>query len=301
MITFKQIQYALAVAKTLHFKQAAEACFISPSTLSMAIADMEEQLGIKVFERNNKQVIVTPLGQMVLAKARYIKLQMDDFSKLGQVQAAPLSGPIALGIIPTVSPYLLPLVLPKLKQSYPDLRLRITEGQSSALIEQVQQGEIDMAILALPFEVGGLLSFKFWQEDFYYITHADNMSADKCEIDAAELVQSELMLQEDGHCLKDHAMAACKLTSNAQYTMKVSSLSTLIQLVAGNMGSTLVPHMALGQLLNSNPLLAKAHLNQPSPHREIAFIARPNYSGVANIERLVEVFTTALKRTMGPA
>ncbi|MDE0841012.1 MAG: hydrogen peroxide-inducible genes activator [Porticoccaceae bacterium] len=298
MVTLKQINYALAVAKTLHFKNAADACFISPSTLSMAIADLEAQLGVKIFERDNKKVIITQLGRTVLEKAKEIKLHVDDFVMLGQVQAAPLSVPISLGIIPTISPYLLPIVLPILKKSYPNLRLKITEDQSNNLKEKVQQGDIEMAILALPMELDGLISVKFWQEDFYYITHKDNMSAERQEIDASELEQSELLLLEDGHCLKDHALAACKFAGTPQYNMKVSSLSTLVQLVAGNMGSTLVPHMALGQLLSSTPLLAKAHLNQPSPHREIAIIARPNYSGIKNVEYLAEIFANALHESL---
>lgn len=298
MVTLKQINYALAVAKTLHFKNAADACFISPSTLSMAIADLEAQLGVKIFERDNKKVIITQLGRTVLEKAKEIKLHVDDFVMLGQVQAAPLSVPISLGIIPTISPYLLPIVLPILKKSYPNLRLKITEDQSNNLKEKVQQGDIEMAILALPMELDGLISVKFWQEDFYYITHKDNMSAERQEIDASELEQSELLLLEDGHCLKDHALAACKFAGTPQYSMKVSSLSTLVQLVAGNMGSTLVPHMALGQLLSSTPLLAKAHLNQPSPHREIAIIARPNYSGIKNVEYLAEIFANALHESL---
>lgn len=299
MITSKQINYVLAVSKTLHFKRAAELCYISPSTLSMAIADLENQLGFSIFERNNKNVIVTPMGHAVLRKARDIKLKMDDINRLGELRAMPLSTPIALGIIPTISPYLLPRVLPALKQHYPQLTLNIVEDRSSRLVEQVQTGEIDMAILALPFDIKSLSSFKFWQEDFYYITHKDNVKGQSIEIEVSDLNQSELLLLEDGHCLKEHALAACKLTHKPMYTMKVSSLATLVQLVAGNMGSTLVPQMALEQLLGSNGSLAMLHLNQPSPHREIALVARPNYPGIANIHHLTEVFSAQLHTRFG--
>jgi LysR family hydrogen peroxide-inducible transcriptional activator len=179
MITLKQIHYALTIEKELHFKKAADACYVSPSTLSNAISEMEAQLGIQIFERTSKKVIVTSLGKEVLKKARTIKMEISDINQLSEDQKNPLSMPITLGIIPTVGPYFIPLVLPSLKKKFPELKLKIIEAQSSSLVSKVNNGEIDMAILAMPYKLDGLLSFKFWEENFYYISHKENQGTSK--------------------------------------------------------------------------------------------------------------------------
>ena len=295
MITLKQIHYALTVEKELHFKKAANACYVSPSTLSNAISEMESQLGIQIFERTNKKVIVTSLGREVLKKARAIKISMSDINQLGESQKNPLTMPITLGIIPTVGPYFIPLVLPSIRKKFPKLKLKIIEAQSSTLTDKVNNGEIDMAILAMPYKLDGLLSFKFWEEDFYYISHKENLGSEIIKIKAKEIDLSNLMLLDDGHCLKSHVLAACKMDADKQYSMEASSLSTLTQLVAGNMGSTLVPHMAIKQLVSSNSLIKKAHLDEPGPHRELAIVIRPSYTGFKNVQLLIDIFSSSLK------
>jgi len=296
MISLKQITYILAVEKTLHFKKAAELCSVSQSALSTAITEMEKQLGFQVFERDNKKVLVTPVGAQCLKKAHNIKLQMDDLYQLGQALKAPLSYPVSIGTIPTIGPYLLPRVLPAVRHQYPDFQLRIIEEQSHVLVNMVRNGDLDSAILALPYDIEGLLAFEFWQEDFYWITHCDDELAQQTEITSAELKQSRLMLLKDGHCLKEHALAACKLPANETDTSLAStSLNMLVQMVAGHMGTTLVPEMALEQLISGNSELKASHLDEPGPHRKIAFITRPNYPGVKNIELLIKMFRQALK------
>ncbi len=296
MISLKQITYILAVEKTLHFRKAAEHCSISQSALSTAITEMEKQLGFQVFERDNKKVLITPAGAQCLKKAHNIKIQMDDLYQLGQSLKAPLSYPMSLGIIPTIGPYLLPKVLPRVRQEYPDFQLRIIEDQSHILVNKVKNGELDTAILALPFDIDGLLSFEFWQEDFYWITHHDDQLAQQTEITSDELKHTNLMLLKDGHCLKEHALAACKLPpGDTDTSLASTSLNMLVQMVAGHMGTTLIPEIALDQLLSGNSELKAAHLNEPGPHRRIAFITRANYSGVKNIELLMQLFRQELK------
>jgi len=296
MISLKQITYILAVEKTLHFKKAAELCSVSQSTLSTAITEMEKQLGFQVFERDNKKVLITPVGAQCLKKANSIKLQMDDIFQLGQALKAPMSYPMSVGSIPTIGPYLLPKVLPGVRKHYPNFQLRIIEEQSHVLVNKVRSGELDTAILALPFDIEGLLAFEFWQEDFYWISHKDNKLAQQTEISSAELKQSHLMLLKDGHCLKEHALAACKLPSTeTRSSLESTSLNMLVQMVAGHMGTTLVPEMALDQLVTDNSELKATHLNEPGPHRKIAFITRPNYPSVKNIELLIQMFQHELK------
>ena len=300
MISLKQINYALAVERTLHFKKAAESCAVSQSALSSALSEMEKQLGFQVFERNNKQVLITPLGQQVLAKAHQIKLQIDDLMKLGDSVNEPLSSPMSLGIIPTICPYLLPLVLPLLQRQYPKLELQISEEQSLVLLEQVRNGDLDAAVLALPFACEGLLTFSFWRENFYWITHRDDALASKAEISSDELDRDRLMLLKEGHCLKDHALAACRLSDISEQHLSATNLNTLVQLVAGGMGTTLVPAMAIAQLVDSNPDLARVPLTEPGPHREIAFVVRPNYPNLKNIELLMQLFQGELQRQIPP-
>jgi LysR family hydrogen peroxide-inducible transcriptional activator len=298
MISLKQITYMLAIESTLHFKKAAELCSVSQSALSTAITEMEKQLGFQVFERDNKKVMVTPIGTQCLKMAHKIKLQMDELSQLGLSLKAPLSLPMSLGTIPTIGPYLLPKVLPGVRRHYPDFQLRITEEQSHVLVSKVKNGELDAAILALPFDLQGLLAFEFWQEDFYWVTHRDDKLSQQTEITSAELKDSHLMLLKDGHCLKEHALAACRLpSSETDSSLASTSLHMLVQMVAGRMGSTLVPAMALDQLLSGNAELTAAHLNEPGPHRRIAFIVRANYAGVKNIELLIQLFREELKAT----
>jgi LysR family hydrogen peroxide-inducible transcriptional activator len=295
LISLKQLNYALAVEKTLHFGKAAELCSISQSALSTGINELEKQLGVQIFERDNKQVLVTPLGARLLASARAIKLQVDDLYQLARAQKTPLGYPMSLGVIPTIGPYLLPKVLPAVREQYPDFQLRILEDQSHVLVDKVRNGEIDTAILALPYDIQGLLAFEFWDEDFYWVTHRRDSPEGRTQITSDELRHSRLMLLTDGHCLKDHALAACSLNaSDTDDSFASTSLTTLIQMVAGHMGTTLVPEMALDQLVTGSPELKAVHLDEPGPHRRIAFITRPNYAGVSSIQLLMKLFREQL-------
>lgn len=295
MISLKQLVYALAVEDNLHFKKAADQCSVSQSALSTAITELEKQLGAQIFERDNKMVLVTAFGGQFLQRARAIKLQMDDLYNLAQAQHSPLSYPLSMGVIPTIGPYLLPKVLPSVRSRYPEFPLRIVEDQSHVLADQVRNGELDTAILALPYPLEGLLAFEFWQENFSWVTHASDAHAGQKEITSAELKEARLMLLKDGHCLKDHALAACRLQpSETDDSLSATSLYTLVQMVAGKMGSTLVPEMALKALLSDSTELKAVALSDSGPHRRIAFITRPNYIGVNNIELLRTLFRECL-------
>lgn len=297
MISFKQLNYALAVEKTRHFKQAAEMCHVSQSALSSAISELENQLGVALFERDNKKVLVTSLGRLILERAQAVMVQIADIEQLAKSHQQPLTQPMSIGAIPTIAPYLLPKILPTLRQEYPSLELTILEEQSAVLVDQVRRGQLDAAILALPYEVEGLLAFEFWQENFFAISHKDEPMADLAAVDREELLNSHLLLLKEGHCLTDHALSVCRLPRTAQDKgLSGTSLFTLVQMVAGKMGTTLVPEMALDSLLGTMPELIAKPLHEPGPHRRIAFIVRPNYTGVHNIERLTTLAKECLKR-----
>lgn len=297
MISIKQLSYALTVEETLHFKKAAEKCNISQSALSTALNELEKRLGLQIFERDNKKVLVTPIGKRVLLQARSIMLQVEDLQHLAESQKRPFSYPLTIGMIPTIAPYLLPKLLPILKQQYPLARLNIVENQSHVLVDMVKRGDIDTAILALPFPCDGLLNLPFWNEDFYWIALKGNKHAQQEEITSAELNHCNLLLLEEGHCLKDHILDACKMsehTANQNYS--ATSLNTLIQMVLGNLGTTLIPEMAIEQLASQHPDLSVVHLKEPGPHRQLAFIIRPNFTRLSSIEALTDM----CKQALGP-
>jgi LysR family hydrogen peroxide-inducible transcriptional activator len=297
MLTLKQIKYALAVEKNLHFKKAADECFISPSTLSNAITELESYLGVKIFERNNKKVILTSIGKEILAKAKKIKLEINSINELAQHSSGFLGSSISLGIIPTISPYFLPLILPKLRKKFSNLKFKIEEGQSQILLDKVNEGDLDMAILALPYDTKDLATFKFWEEDLFWVSNAQDNNIGKAEIKASELENADLLLLEDGHCLKDHILGACNFSSSSRYSLKASSLNTIIQLVKGRMGTTLIPKMALKELIGNKKNLSIAHLNEPGPHREIALVTRPDYAGMDSMNLLINFFKQCLKKS----
>ena len=295
MISIKQLSYALAVEKTLHFKKAADLCFVSQSALSAALSELEKQLGLQIFERNNKQVLVTPIGREVLKRARDILLRIEDLEHLAGSHGAPLSFPLSLGVIPTIAPYLLPRIFPKLNECYPLAEINVVEEQSHQLVEMVRSGEIDTAILALPYPCEGLLTLEFWQEDFYWVTLKGSMHSQQTEITSDEVTQTRLMLLKEGHCLKDHALDVCKLTEQrANHGFGATSLNTLIQMVQGDLGTTLIPAMAKQQLIAANDRLSAIHLKEPSPHRRIAFVFRPNYTCLSSIEALANICKSSL-------
>jgi LysR family hydrogen peroxide-inducible transcriptional activator len=295
MISIKQLVYALAVEKQLHFKRAAEQCNISQSALSTAVIDLEKDLGFTIFERNNKRVLVTPMGEKALDRAREIILHTEELKSLADAEKSPLSFPLTIGIIPTIAPFLLPKLFPILNRDHADAKLNIVEEQSHVLVEMVRTGEIDAAILALPFDTEGLLEFDFWDEDFYWVALKGEEHTDQKEISTNELDSPNLMLLKEGHCLKDQILDACKLPAQvANHGFGATSLSTLIQMVLGGLGTTLIPHMALDQLITPNNKLSAIHLNEPSPHRRIAFIIRPNYTRLSSIQLLISLCSESL-------
>ena len=298
MISLKQINYALRVGKTLHFKKAADECFISASTLSNAVNEMEKQLGFKIFERDNRRVIVTKQGEDFLEKATAISLEVEDIKKISQLYAEPLSHKISIGMIPTISPFLIPAVLPRLNKDYPKLELQLVEAKSNELVNQIQNGELDMGILALPYPVKDLKVLKFWSEDFFWICKADDERSKMQKITARELDLSELILLEEGNCLTDHVLSACNISFTRQHSFRVSNLNTLMQLIKGGMGTTLIPAMATEQLVDNDRMLTKAYLDEKSPHREIALLTRETFVAMDEVGLLADIFSEELQKAL---
>ncbi|WP_315040656.1 hydrogen peroxide-inducible genes activator [Faucicola mancuniensis] len=298
MITLRQLEFALAVAKYKHFKRAAEECNISQSALSLGIAELEKQLDTQVFERNNKQVLITPIGEEILERAKRIFSEVNDLITRAQTHQMPLAYPMTIGIIPTIAPFLLPKVLPSLREQFPNVQLSIVEEQTERLIEKVRYGTIDTAIIALPYNTDGLLAFEFWQENFLAIFSANDSHANQSSINADDLLDSNLMLLGEGHCLTDHALSVCHLDKQkVKNSFSEANLTTLVQMALSGMGTTLVPQMAETQIRQQNPNIITIPLAEAGPHRRLAFITRLNYARVDDVNLLGKIFADTLNKS----
>lgn len=297
MITLRQLEFALAVAKYKHFKRAAEECNISQSALSLGIAELEKQLDTQIFERNNKQVLITPIGEELLERAQRIFSEINDLTTLAHNHQTPLAYPMTIGIIPTIAPYLLPKVLPALTQEYPNFELSVVEQQTERLLDQVRYGHIDTAIIALPYAVEGLHTFEFWAEDFFAIFPKGDEHATLTHIKSDELTKTNMLLLGQGHCLTDHVLSVCALDKNdIKSGFSDASLHTIIQMAIAGMGTTLVPKMALDQIHNDN--VVAVPVMEAGPHRRLAFVTRLNYARVNDVKILSEIFHRTLSEEM---
>lgn len=293
MITLRQLEFALAVAKHKHFKRAAEECNISQSALSLGIAELEKQLDTQIFERNNKQVLITPVGEELLVRAQRIFSEINDLTAIAHSHQVPLAYPMMIGIIPTVAPYLLPKVLPTLKALYPQFELSVVEKQTERLIDQVRYGHMDTAIIALPYAVEGLHIFEFWAEDFFAIFPKNDSHVGLQHIGSDELSKANLLLLGEGHCLTDHALSVCALDrEEVKSGFSDASLNTIIQMALAGMGTTLVPKMALDQIISEE--VVAIPVSEKGPHRRLAFITRLNYARVNDVKILSEIFHRVL-------
>jgi len=296
MITLRQLEFALAVAKHRHFKRAAEECNISQSALSLGIAELEKQLDTQIFERNNKQVLITPIGEEILVRAQRVFSEINDLTTRAQSHQTPLAYPMTVGMIPTIAPYLLPKVLPELKAQYSNFRMTVVEQQTERLLEQVRYGHIDTAIIALPYPVDGLHTFEFWQEDFFAVFPSGDSLADLKTISSDQLSTANLMLLGEGHCLTDQALNVCSFDRDEfKSNFSDASLNTLIQMALAGMGTTLIPEMALQQVRRQNNDVATIPLTEKGPHRRIAFVTRLNYARVDDVNLLATIFKKALE------
>ncbi|OQX46102.1 MAG: LysR family transcriptional regulator [Candidatus Sedimenticola endophacoides] len=295
--TLRQLQYLVALVELQHFGKAAARCFVSQSTLSAGIMELENLLGARLLERTRRRVLPTPLGGEVAARARQMLGIARELVEMSRYGSEPLCGPIRLGVIPTIGPFLLPRVLPSIRHGYPGLELQITEDRSQRLLERLGEGTLDCAILAFPYPVGELEQLLFWEENFMVALPRKHPLARLKRLTTPRLESNELMLLEEGHCLTDHALSACHLErSRAWATFRGSSLYTLLQMVAGGQGITFVPEMAAdSELMAPGEILLKP-LDEPGPHRRIGLVWRKTYFRKEDMTLLA----AAMRQTLAP-
>ncbi len=255
--TLKQLQYLTALHIHRHFSHAADACFVTQSTLSAGLRELESLLGVQLVERSRRVVEFTPLGEAVVAKAYDVLREADALAGLTRASGTPLVGALRLGVIPTIAPYLLPRVLPAVRAAYPDLKLHLREEMSGPACEALSRGMLDAVLLALPWECGSTEAMPLFDDRFYLVFHPDDMIDPPPQVTPRSINETSLLLLEDGHCLKDQSLTACgRPELRADPAHRGTSLVTLVQMVAGRMGQTLIPEMAIG-LVEGSGLIAR--------------------------------------------
>jgi LysR family hydrogen peroxide-inducible transcriptional activator len=275
--TLKQLQYLAALHEHGHFGRAAEACFVSQSTLSAGLRDLETLLGVVLVERTKRNVRFTPLGNAVVAKAHRILRETEELSDLIHSSSQPLSGEVRMSVIPTIAPFLLPRMLPRLRRERPGLKLFLREEPSAQAIESLHHGRADCVLLALPFATGDVEKETIELDALFVAFPKDDPRDPPAEILPSMIEQNRLLLLEDGHCLKDHALAACNRPEmRASATMIGTSLHTLVQMVDNGLGLTMLPEMALDAgILNGTDVVVRP-LKSDTANREIALVWRKN-------------------------
>lgn len=285
--TIRQLQYLVAVVDLNHFGQAAERCNVTQSTLSAGIAELENLLRASLIERTKRRVRVTPLGEEIAGKARALLDAAADIAETARAAEAPLSGRFRMGVIPTIAPFVLPRVLARLRNAYPDLRLYLREGQTGQLIGQLRRGELETALIALPYDIGDLEKLLLGSDPLWAVLPQGHPLAEARTVSPDDLAGEELLLLEDGHCLRDHALAACSLKGPRRAGgFQSTSLYTLVEMVANELGVTFVPEIAItGGLLKGSTVEARP-LTPDSPPRELALVWRRSYRREADLAAL---------------
>ncbi|HET6492906.1 MAG TPA: hydrogen peroxide-inducible genes activator [Burkholderiales bacterium] len=300
--SLRQLQYLAALAERRNFRQAAEACFVTQSTLSAGIKELEATLGTQLVERTTRATRLTAAGEEVVARARAIIAATEDLARFAKGVREPFSGPLRLGVIPTIAPFLLPAVLPALRKRYPALKLFLREDLTANLLERLRSATLDLALIALPYDTGELEVQPLFKDVFWYVAREDDPLAAAKTIAVRQLKPETVLLLEEGHCLRDHAIQACG-RREASAMLEATSLTTLLQMVEGGMGVTLLPEMTLRSgILNGTGLVARPFATEV-PSRTIALAMRRegSFRREARLfaEQVVQCLHAQQKRSVG--
>ena len=288
-VTLRQLQYALAVAELKSFRRAAEACAVAQPSLSAQIAQLESALGVVIFERGTRGVSVTKAGAPVLERARRTLLEADDLTTVAEGARDPFSVTSSIGVIPTVAPYLLPEISADLRRAFPRLKLLWVEEKTRTLVERIAAGELDAGLLAVESEVGDLEHVAIGRDAFFLAVPAGHRlarAAQPARID--QLDEETVLLLEDGHCFRDQALAVCRRGGAEEASVRATSLSTLTQMVAGGVGITLLPQIALRSENRARSLVTRS-FGARGPYRTLALAWRKTAPFDATLRALAKV------------
>jgi LysR family transcriptional regulator, hydrogen peroxide-inducible genes activator len=287
--SLRQLSYLVELADRLNFRAAAEAQFVTQSTLSAGIKELESVLEVQLVERDQHHVRLTAIGEEVVSRSRGILAATSDLADAARSSAQPLAGPLRFGAIPTIAPFLLPEILPPLRRAYPRLRLYLREDLTDRLLERLRAGRLDVALIALPCDIEGLHVDELFRDEFWFVAPEHDPAAREKAIVTRRLDPKRVLLLEEGHCLRSHAIAACGPRRGIwESAVQASSLYTLIEMVVGGMGVTLLPEMALtAGLLKSTRLIARPFA-APTPSRTLALAARRTSPRLPEVKMLAD-------------
>ncbi|ENX00417.1 LysR family transcriptional regulator OxyR [Acinetobacter modestus] len=272
--SLRQLSYLVTLSETLHFTEAARRSFVTQSTLSGGIMELERLLGGVLVERDRQNVRLTPLGEQVVARARVLLADAQDLMRLSREMSEPLTGDLHLGIIPTIAPFILTQLLDEVHRQLPKIQLHLHEAQSEKIVEKLEHGNLDMIVLALPFDTRGLKVAEIAKENLFVVYNKDDSNtANANSLDDLDL--SRLMLLEEGHCLRDHTLSACPVGERKNdHRLKASSLPTLVEMVSSDLGFTLLPEIALkNSMIHFNEEIAVKSI-EDAPSRTLALVTR---------------------------
>ncbi|WUF51619.1 LysR substrate-binding domain-containing protein [Streptomyces sp. NBC_00483] len=292
-----QLRAFAAVAEHLHFRDAAAAIGMSQPALSGAVSALEEVLGVTLLERTTRKVLLSPAGERIAVRAKAVLDEVGALVEEAEAVRAPFTGVLRLGVIPTVAPYLLPTVLRLVHDTYPDLDLQVHEEQTSSLIEGLGAGRLDLLLLAVPLGVPGVTELPLFDEDFVLVTPLDHWLGGREGIPREALRELNLLLLDEGHCLRDQALDICREAGrdDAPVATTAAGLATLVQLVAGGLGVTLLPRTAVSVETSRSSQLLTGYFAEPAPARRVAFAMRTGAARSAEYEELASALRTALR------
>jgi len=291
-MNLRALQYFVKLADLKHFSKAARACFVSQPTLSTQIKKLEVELGVQLVERSPKNIMLTPVGVEIADRARLVLSDIDQIRAVARRSGNPADGVLRLGLFPTLAPYFLPHVVPALRKRYPNLRLQLAEEKTDDLLRMLRQGELDAALLALPINDEGLEMETLFEEPFVLALPEHHRLVDQARITTNDLAGAELLLLEEGHCLRDHALAVCALANaHERVDFHATSMETLRQMVAADVGITLMPILAVKPPIAATGNVVIRHFEKPAPSRTIALVWR----GSSALSQFLQEMVTSLK------
>lgn len=290
--TLRQLEYAVALADELNFTQAARRCHATQSSLSAGLKELERVLGAALFERDRTAVALTPAGVEFVARARGILAACDDLAEQAASAGAPMQGLLRLGAIPTVAPFVLPTLLPKLRRAHPKLALALREDLTQHLLTKLRAGSLDAALIALPYDTSGLLVRKLYDDALVIVGRDDDPSLRGAKVTVTSSLEGRLLLLEEGHCLREHSLAACRDAERAARErspgLEATSLLTLVEMVSFGLGVALLPAMAVARGVLKGTGLAHRPVVR-GPKRTIALVARASTARRVEFDALAEL------------
>ena len=294
-MNIRDLKYLVAVAEFKHFGHAAEACHVSQPTLSTQLKKLEETLGVVLIERTNRQVLLSGVGEKIVLQAKRVLNEVDELMRIADQHGDPFGGDLRLGIIPTVAPYLLARVLGPIRKRFPKLRIQLNEGQTVDISARLKLGELDAIILALPLLDDQSEVRTLYKEPFYFTLSTQHPLAGKKQIAIKDLAGERMLLLEDGHCLRDQALSVCDSAGVVENTnFRATSLETLRQMVCANVGTTLMPELALTRTAGLRYIPFEHAARPAAPHREIGLCWRRASSRGELLEEMTKVLRTAV-------